>query len=205
MALRCLPGISLLPTFYIQGLASSGTVALTASATGYTSGVANVLLNQSGFVVNSPGGGGDFATTTLSNATDLEVSAWQLNSAQVPIVAGQIRGGVSIPVEVVSGNTNAGTISGGAVTFHGGDYTQNGISFSPNPNCATPCTSVLSITHPPDYATPSQGGQITATVNKPAVSLRVTQSTDWSESADIGLRRAGCAGAFRFIGNDHQQ
>ena len=169
-------GSAALPAFYVQGLAASGTATLTASGSGYSSGVANVLLNPSGFQITSPNNGGSFVTTTLSSPTALDVSAWQLNSSLQRVTAGQIRGGISVPVEVVSGNTTTGTIIGGEVTFHSGDFTQSGILFQPNPNCTVPCTSVLSVSHTVDYATPTDG-QITATVNKPAVNLRVIEKT----------------------------
>jgi hypothetical protein len=169
-------GGTALPTYYIQGLTSSGSVTLTASATGYSSGLANVNLAPSGFVINSPNGGGNFVTTTLSAPTALDVSVWQLNSSLTPVIAGQIRGGVSAPIEVVSGTTSTGTIQGGAITFLAGETFHSGVSFQPNPNCVAPCTSVLSVTHSADFSTPSPGGQISATVTRPAVTLRLTQT-----------------------------
>jgi hypothetical protein len=170
-------GSTVLPAFYVQGLASSGTVAITAAAPAYSGATANVLLTPSGFVLNSPNGGGDFVTTTQSNSTPLTVSVWQLNSSSAPVVIGQVRGGVSIPVEVVSGTPATGSIVDGKVSFQSGDDSKTGIEFAPNPNCTTPCTSVLSISHTADYFTPVPGGQITATVSQPAVSLRLTQTT----------------------------
>ena len=175
-------GSTTIPTYYIQGLVSSGSTTLTASAAGYTSATATVVLNPSGFVINSQDSkgqftAGDFVTTTLSSPTALQVSVWQLNSSNVPVTAGQIRGGVSAPVQVVSGTTATGTILSGSVTFQGGDYAQNGMSFQPASNCNSPCTSVLSVTYPTGYAMPTTGGSITATVTMPAVTLRLTQTT----------------------------
>ena len=169
-------GGTTLPAFYIQGLVSSGSVTLNASGPGYVGASANVVLTPSGFMINSPNNGGDFTTTTLASATPLQLSVWQLSSSLAPVMQGQITGGVSPSVGVVSGTTSTGTIQGSPVTFQPNDSSNSGVSFQPNSNCATPCTSVLSVTQPAGFSAPNPGRQITATVNQSAVTLRMTQN-----------------------------
>ena len=169
-------GGTVLPPFYIQGLVSSGSVTLTASASGYVGANANVILTPSGFVINSPNNGGSFTTTTLASATALQLTVWQLNSSLAPVAQGQIMAGQSPSVGVVSGTTASGTIQGSPVTFQPNDSSDSGASFQPNSNCATPCTSVLSVTQPAGFSAPNPGAQITATVNQSAVTLRMTQA-----------------------------
>jgi len=170
---------TVLPAFYIQGLVSSGSVTLTASAPGYVNGSANVLLNPSGFLINSPNGGGDFTTTTLSSVTSLTVSVWQLNPGGAAVVQGQLAGGQSASVGVVSGTTSTGDVCvtlnpcvNGPLPFQAGDSSNSGLLFLPKQSG----TTVLSVTQPVGFSTPSSGGQITATVTQPSVTLRMTQT-----------------------------
>jgi hypothetical protein len=168
---------TVLPAFYIQGLVPSGSVTLTASAPGYVNGSANVLLNPSGFLINSPNGGGNFTTTTLSSVTSLTVSVWQLNSAGAAVSQGQLAGGQSASVGVVSGTTSTGDVCvtlnpcvNGPLPFQAGDSSNSGLLFLPKQSG----TTVLSVTQPAGFSTPSSGGQITATVTQPSVTLRMT-------------------------------
>ena len=56
---------SLFPGFWVQGLASSGSVNLTLSAPNYASSTVTVTLTHSGFVLISPQGqGADFTTNS---------------------------------------------------------------------------------------------------------------------------------------------
>ena len=58
---------------FIQGLDSTGTVQVTASAPGYTSKVATITLGPSGFVFNPFSIGPNFTTTSLSADTNLQL------------------------------------------------------------------------------------------------------------------------------------
>jgi hypothetical protein len=168
--------------FYIQGLASSGQVTLTASAPGYSGAAGQVTLMPSAFLLSESGVpnsfGVDFATTTISPPTGLTVTVYQLSSSLQPLTAGQLRPGISqLSVAVASGTTSTGTILGSPAVFNGGDSSNTTLSFQPL-NCnSTPCTTVLSVTQPSGFSPPASGGQLTVTVDKPAVSPRMNPTT----------------------------
>jgi hypothetical protein len=172
-------GTTTLPTYYIQSLASSGTATLTASATGYSNGTGNVALTPSAFLLSGPNGlGTNFTTTTISAATGLTLTFYQLNASLQPVGAGQLRPGISnLSVAVTSGTTTTGTIVGSPATFNGGDSSNTSLSFQPNQNCSAPCTSLLAVTQPSGFSTPLSGGQLTVTVNQPAVTLAMSETT----------------------------
>ncbi len=170
-------GSTTLPAFYVQALANSGVVTLTATASGYSNGTANVALSPSAFILNGPNGTGDFSTSTTSDATNLAIALYQLDSGGRPVSnGGQLRPGRNESVGVTSGTPSSGTILNSPITFHGGDTVNTEMYFLPACSNA-PCSTVLSVVEPAGYATPAVGGQINVTVHQPAVTLRMPIST----------------------------
>jgi hypothetical protein len=101
---------------YVQGLAGSGTVTMTANAPGYISTTSTVTLGPSGFVMLGPGSASSY--TTIQGATStLTVYPNLLNSSLVPQTSQQIRAGYSVTLNVTDSNTAAGTISGSPLVF----------------------------------------------------------------------------------------
>ena len=168
---------SALPQFYLQGLASSGQVTLTATAQGYTSGTSNVALTPSAFILNGPNGTANFTTTTFSGATNLSLSIWQLDTASRPFSGGQLRPGRSESITVTSSTPSTGAIVGSPAAFNGGDVSNNNLAFDPATNCITPCTTTLNVVQPAGYGAPASGGQIGVTVTAPAITLRINEPT----------------------------
>ncbi len=164
-------GSTSLPAFYVQSLASSGVVTLTASASGYSSGTANVAVRPSAFILSSSSGTGDFTTTTLSPATSLTLTLYLLDSALHPMSPGALRPGQSASVAVTSGTPGTGVISGSPALFNAGDNSNTTLSFQPQPGCTTPCTTAVSVAQPAGFTAPAVGGGMTVTVNKPTVTL----------------------------------
>jgi len=183
IVLQVAAGSTLLPAFYIQALASSGTVTLTASAAGYSGSTANVVLTGSAFLVSGTGANGmgvNFATTTISGPTTLTLAIWQLDTSSRPLgaAAGQLRPGIAQQSVVVSSSaTGTGTIVNSPALFNAGDSLNNNLSFQPQNCSTTPCTTVVSVTQPSGFSPPASGGQLTVTVDKPSVTLRMTVTT----------------------------
>ncbi len=177
IALSVPAGSRSLPLFYVQGLASTGVVTLTASASGYSTATGSVALNPSAFLLSGPSGMANFSTTTISPPTSLVLSVYQLDPSTHPMRLGQLRPGASASVIVTSGNTNTGSVSGSPALFSAGDTTNSSLDFLPAPNCTTPCTTLLSVTQPSGFSPPASGGQLTVTVNKPALSVRMIETT----------------------------
>ena len=110
--------------FFIQGLASSGTVTLTVSTTDNGSGTGTITLSPSGFVVAGPAGLGvpNFATGVGTSST-MTVYSGRLDSSLNFIEPQPLRGGISVNVPVTTSDNNIGSISVSPVAFNGGDNT----------------------------------------------------------------------------------
>ena len=150
------------PTFYVQGLQSSGGATLTASASGWVSGTIQVAVGPSGFVLNSPNGvGADFGTTIGSPNTTLNVMPYLLdpNNNDAPLRNQALAGGLTETVYVTSGNTAVGTILGSPVSIGGGSSSGN-ISFQPVGVGVT----TLTLTEPSGFSSPSSGATLNADV-----------------------------------------
>jgi len=163
--------------FYVQGLASSGSVILTIGAPGYVSGTATVTLTPSGFVLNSPAGQGqNFSTATGAVGSPMTASAARLDTSNNFVAVGKLRGGFTANVPISSGTPATGTISGSPAVVTGGTTTSaNSVTFNP----VAQGTSVLSAAAPAGFSTPATGASLTATVTKPALSLNpVTVGTN---------------------------
>ncbi|HXZ78760.1 MAG TPA: choice-of-anchor D domain-containing protein [Terriglobales bacterium] len=156
------------PPFFVQAMAASGTVTLTATAPGYAPGTLTVNLAPSGFVIHSPNGiGQDFATSLAQGAKNLTIESWQLDSSTLQRVAPQgLRGGASVGVPVSSSSTAVGSLSPASVLFSAGAGVVN-VTFTP----ASVGTTQLALTEPPGFATPTDTGvtsdiQINANVSQ---------------------------------------
>ncbi|HXS96501.1 MAG TPA: PKD domain-containing protein [Candidatus Limnocylindrales bacterium] len=148
---------------YVQALASSGTVTVTASATGYTSGVGTVTLTPSGFVVTGPVPTVGVASfpTNVGNTTTLTISAARLNADLSFAEIQGIRGGFTIPVPITSSNTTVGGISPSSVTFTPAD-TAYVTTFTARAVGAT----LVSVPTPAGFSLPAGGANgITANVS----------------------------------------
>jgi hypothetical protein len=168
-------GTTLLPPFYVQGLASSGTFQVTATATGYANATGQVGLAPSGFVLTGPNNaaGQPFSTTTISPPSNITVTVMQLNANLTPFQEGTLRGGISVSVPVTSSSTGVGTISSSPVTLNAG-ATNATTQFQP----VTSGTATLSLGAPSiaGFSTPSSQIQVLATVSAPSISLNLASS-----------------------------
>ena len=164
---------TVVPPFYVQALAGSGSAQLSGSATGYTTATANVLMTPSAFLIAGPGGtpGQAFSTTTISANSTLILTPWRLDSSGNPSVPSRVRGGFSVSVPVVSGTSATGTVVGTA-TFMGGDSSNSSLAFQP----LAAGSSALSVTQPTGFFVPTSNGTVTVTVTAPAVTIGAASS-----------------------------
>ena len=143
---------------YLQGRSLS-TTTLNASAAGYDTGVANVTVYPSAFLLL----GGNFTTSAGAANTTVYVYPALLDPTTLNYYTwGQpIRGGLSnIQVPVTSDNTAVGTITTSPVVFNAGDLNL-ATQFDP----VGAGTAVISVGVPAGFSTPSNYGTATATVN----------------------------------------
>jgi hypothetical protein len=159
ITLNVAAGTSSTPSFYVQALDSSGSVQITVSASGYTSDSSSVTMRPSGFIIFTPG---NFSTTTFAANTAIQIVSARLNPTTLAYETGQaLRGGLTVQVPVTSSDTNVGTITVSPVTFTGGTVYYANTAFDP----VIAGTSVISVSTPAGFSTPSNKQSITATVN----------------------------------------
>jgi hypothetical protein len=167
-------GLTTVTGIYIQGFASSGSAQLTASSSGFTSGIATATLAPSGFVISGPGGIGvpSFSVPVGVNNTAITVTAARLNGSFGFVETQQVRGGSTVTVPVSSAPTAVGTIPApGQVTVLGGE-------FSASTTFSAVATGTASITAgtPSGFSTPT-GGANTVTANVTGAGLVVSNVT----------------------------
>jgi HSP20 family molecular chaperone IbpA len=157
-------------TYYIQGLAT-GTSTITVSAPGFSSATVSVTVDPSGFVIYSPS---DFSTTTFSAATSITLAPAILTPGTLTVLGyASVNPGVSVNVPVTSSLTSVGTVTSPVA------YTTNGYLNSASFQPINAGSTVISITEPNGFSTPSQSSnlQVTATVTAPPISVQTSTIT----------------------------
>ncbi len=98
--------------FYVQSLASSGVVGYTVSAAGYGNATGSATLTPSGFFLFTPGGRGlSFITNTGSGDSPLSVQPARLDGDLRFAESQNIRGGLSVDVNVISTDHAIGVVT----------------------------------------------------------------------------------------------
>jgi hypothetical protein len=160
VALTANPGTTFVGTVFVQGR-GFGDTTLTVQAPGYSSSSSAVTVQPSGFVFYNCFGTCDFTTTSLSGDTPLYVMPAMLDPTFLNLQSQQaVRGGLTVSVPVTSGTPAVGTIVGSPAVFNPGDSFNSTIAFAPS----AAGTSVLAVGVPAGFNTPSNGRQLTATV-----------------------------------------
>ena len=149
---------------YAQALSDTGSVTVTVSATGYTSGSSTVTLTPSGFVMVGPSGVVSTVPqsfpTNVGSTTTLTVMTARLNSSFVYQESQGLRGGFSVTVPLQSSSGSVGSLNPGSRTFTPGDTAYSTIF-----TALAIGNTTLSAVAPATFNTPANGaGGITANV-----------------------------------------
>jgi hypothetical protein len=159
-------------SYFVQGLADSGTVTLTASAPGYTNSSGIVTLTPSGFIINTPSA---ISTTTFSGNSNVQITSARLSPGTLNFADNQqLRGGAT-PVDVVvtatdqTGGPGVGAITVSPLTFNGG---VGAVTTAFNP--AANGTSLIEVVTPSGFSTSTTFRSITATVAAPTINVGFT-------------------------------
>ncbi len=161
-------GLNHTQDFFVHGLGSSGSATYTASTgAGFGTATGTVTLAPSGFVLEGPAGlGTNFTMSIAQLPATLTVYAAQLDAGLNFAAAQQVRGGVTVNVNVTSGNTAVGTITTSPVNIAGGALNAT-TQFQP----ASTGSSILSVGTPAGFSTAAQFRTLTATVSPPGISV----------------------------------
>ena len=159
-------GGSTTPSFYVYGV-SPGTVTYTANAGSIPIATGSVTVANSGFVLVTPFGTGANFPATANSSTAITVQTAVLDSGGNYAGTQAIAGGITASVNVTSGTTSVGTISGSPAVI-----TSTNNSASVQFNAGSSGSTLLSAVSPgAPYTTPTAGATATATVSQP--SLRI--------------------------------
>ena len=176
---------------YAQALSDTGSVTVTVSADGYTSGSNTVTLTPSGFVVIGPTGVvGTVPQSFLTNqgsTTTLTVMTARLNSSFVYQETQGLRGGfsVTVPLQVLPGSV--GSVNPASRTFTPADT-----AYTTTFTALTTGGATISALAPATFSTPANGaGSISATINPGiAAAPNVTVGQSLEVPAQIALTGA---------------
>jgi len=159
------PAGAMSATFYLQGLAATGGVRLTATASGFPTVSATANLTPSGFYFT----GGDLTATVLSGDHKISITSGPLDpGTMAPLTEQALRPGAGpVTVDVTSSDVTVATITQSPVTFRSGD--------GPQTTAVRPVgigTAVVSLSTPQGFAAPSPGRSIQVSLSAP--SLKIT-------------------------------
>lgn len=169
-----------LPNFYVQALASSGSVTLTAKGTGLTDSTTTITLAPSGFViVNSSinsGSTGDSTVTVGTSVLDASLNPTGAHQAVRP-------GTAPVNVNISSANTGIATVTSPVV--FGGNTSTATSTFHP----VAAGNTTISIQTPTGFSTPTQYQSINASVGLPGMTTQtaVTIGKDLQTSDAVTL------------------
>ncbi len=148
--------------FYVQALANSGSVTLTAKGTGYADSTATVSLLPSGFIISN----GNITNATVGGPdVPIGIASAALDSSLNFFAYQQMRAGVSATnVAVASSNAAVATITTTPLVFNATDTSH---STALHPIGAG--NTAVSISTPAGFSTPVQFQSISATVLGPGI------------------------------------
>jgi hypothetical protein len=151
------------PSFYVYGLANSGTVGFSASGGGFSAN-GTVTLAPSGFVLAGPFGVGQpFSAAAGGSQTDVMVQTALLDGSNNYVGTQALAGGLTASVTVTSSNTAVGTITGSPGVITGSNNTAT-VEFQAASQLGT---TILTAGTPAGYSTPAQYATLNATVTQP--------------------------------------
>jgi hypothetical protein len=154
--------------FYIQAVGPLGAGSYTASASGYSNVTGNVVVTPSGIVISSPladpgfFGADQYFTHPSSGPATFTVWTAQLDSSNNYIQKQDLAGGQApLSIALASSNMTVGTIDASVTINAGAGAGSAPATFTP----AALGSTVISITQPPTYKTPTAYKTVTVTVN----------------------------------------
>jgi hypothetical protein len=170
---RARPGFSQSQDFWIQGFGSPGTVSYTASAAGFDTVSGMVTVSPSGVVIRGPWAGPKFVTTTGSAPSRITLTSVRLASTLKSAGEQYIAAGISVRVEVISSNPDAGTIVQSPLEMKGGTDVAATL-FRPAGEGDTTLSVQVRLASgegPPGFSVPAESATVVASVQKPRIAV----------------------------------
>ena len=149
--------------FWLQGLASSGTVTYTAEAPGRGRGTGTVTLTPSGILIMGPYRIPKFPTTTGALPAKIKVASARLDPSTLKEVAEQVVTG-GLKVELSNSNPAIGHLEESPVEIPAGEASVTTLF---HPGAEGDVTFTVKV--PPGFSVPAEFATITASVKKPGI------------------------------------
>jgi hypothetical protein len=186
IVIKAAAGFRETPVFFIQGLAKSGSVTYTASASGFTTGTGTVTLAPSGLVITGSFGVGrpSFLTSVGGEDTKITVLSAQLDDALNYVAQQRVAPGRSITAAITNSNATVGSTSATTVTIPGGSASAM-LDFK----ALAPGETKLGVSAPAGFSTPVERfATVTAKVFTPGMVLDdVVIGQNLQVTAHLGL------------------
>ncbi len=179
-------------TIYAQALTNSGTVTITASAPGYTSGAGTITLANSAFVLSAGSNGIGSSFTTYENVvTGITIYAARVDNNGVFVESQSVAGGQSFNISLGASPSNLGTFATNPVPFPGGTSSVV-VNFTANPT--TMLTGSITVTQPTGYVNPLVGGSLGVSIQQTGlIAPTVTVGNNLQTPATITLNAPAAA------------
>jgi hypothetical protein len=159
-------------SFFVYGLASSGSATYSASAPGFGAATGTVNLTPSGIVISGPSGASSsFVATVAQGNQPIFVYSARLDSSSNFVETMPLTGGSSVSVAVTSSNASVGTIVTSPVTITAGNSSA-ATQFRP----VGAGTSTLTVATPAGFSTPAASQQLDSTVSATIVAAGLAVS-----------------------------
>jgi hypothetical protein len=170
-------------TVFLQGLLQ-GTTQVTLSAPGYATSTQTIMVDPSGFIIDTPS---VINTTTFAANSNVRISASRLQPGTFAWQETEaVRAGLTVPVSLANSNAAVGSLTPNPLSF-GPNVSIINTAFDP----ANEGSTILAVTPPGGFDTPSNLRQITATVTAPAITGFVGNSArvgeDMQEAVNVSL------------------
>jgi hypothetical protein len=173
------------PDFWLQGFASKGEVAFTATAPGLTPGRAVVTLTPSSIAMVGPFKASSFKTTTGGLPSRIVLHAARLTPEMEFAEQQAVAGGADLEVEIINSAREVGTVEPAKVTIPAGAPNAT-VDFKP----AKPGSTTLSIKPPAGFSPPpAKYANVVANVALPGIALtdQVMIGQNLQIGANVGL------------------
>jgi len=171
-------------TIYVQGLAL-GSTQITVQAAAYNDDTGAVTVDPSGFWLNA----GNFTRDVFAANVNIQLRSTRLNPATLTRLQDQeIRGGLSVNVDLTNSDPTVGTLTVNPVVFNGGVSVAANTAFDPLSGGAT----TIALVQPTGFEVPTNvPSSVVATVTAPNINIgNVTIGKDLQAGTSISLSNA---------------
>jgi hypothetical protein len=169
---RVRPGFSQSQEFWVQGFGGPNTVSYTASAADFGTEIGMVTVSPSAVIIRGPWGGPKFVTTTGSAPSRITLASVRLDPSLKVVEEQYIAAGISVRVDVISSNPNAGTIVESPLEMKGGtNATATLLRPAGEGDTTLSVKARLASAEASGFSVPAEFATVVASIQKPRIAI----------------------------------